>query len=467
MHEDLTASLAPLPQPQTALRPASARSLGGGMLAAALLLASACTDEGGGVPGADAEGAVDVGGGVSVRFELGEGADADVTAEAAQLLPDLTQLAAARTRSKRETIVVRYAGHDAAGARGAGMPEADAAAGRGPRVAEDPETSAFVAFNPASRNRFEVIFPRAVLGRLHESAEASGQNREVRLTDAPEPPGTAFSWSGGVDNRMRFYGVDQPVTAWERQRVSDFGGCTVTLIGPRHVITAAHCLYNRSAAAGADPWTDDVSVRVARNGTSQLGSVLINNDSIPSGQVLWYWVPSSYISGSAGSDVSEFDIGLMVTPARIGETTGGWMGWWVLSQATLDTQSTWNVGYPACNATTSDGTPRIDEPSPCSENHLYGDVGTCYPASFTNLDGDGWSRNFRHRCDASGGQSGSPIYLNYNGNGWGVTGVHTTSVCGATAGNPCSASDLVRPLMGTRITPEYSGMISYFRNLYP
>jgi hypothetical protein len=45
--------------------------------------------------------------------------------------------------------------------------------------------------------------------------------------------------------------------------------------------------------------------------------------------------------------------------------------------------------------------------------------------------------------------------------------VHIASVCGATAGNPCSASDLVRPLLATRITPEYSGVISYFRNLYP
>jgi hypothetical protein len=439
----------------------------GRLLAAALLLASACTDDGAAADlAADATGAVDVGGGISVRFDLGDAADAAVTAEAAQLLPDLSQLAAPQTRGKRETIVVRYAGQQPAGARGTDAPLPDPAAGQGPRVTEDPATSSFLAYNPVSRNRFEVIFPRAVLGRMHESAEASGQNREVRLTDAAQPPEAVFSWSGGVDNRARFYGVDQPVTAWERQRVSDFGGCTVTLIGPRHVITAAHCVYNRSAAPGADPWTDDVSIRVARNGTSQLGSVLINNDSIPSGQVLWYWVPSSYINGAMGSDVSEFDISVMVTPARIGETTGGWMGWWVLGQSTLDTQSTWNVGYPACTAFTSDGTPRIDEPSPCSENHLYGDVGTCYPASFSNVDADGWSRNFRHRCDASGGQSGSPIYLNYNGNGWGVTGVHTTSVCGATASNPCGASDLVRPLMATRITPEYSGMISYFRNLY-
>ena len=47
-----------------------------------------------------------------------------------------------------------------------------------------------------------------------------------------------------------------------------------------------------------------------------------------------------------------------------------------------------------------------------------------------------------------------------------LPGVHIASVCGATAGNPCSATDSVRPLLATRITPEYSGVISYFRNLY-
>lgn len=433
------------------------------LLATALIAAAGCATTGDDELALPA-GAIDVGGGVAVRFELGDAADASIEAEAAQLLPDLSQLAAPRARAARETVTVRYAGKRAPGAKRGGAPEADLS--EGPRVAEDPETFTFVAFNPASRNEYEVVFPRSMLARLHGDAEATGLNRGVRLTDDVAPPEPVFAWSGGTDNRSRFYGVNLPVTAWERQRVSDFGGCTVTLIGPRHVITAAHCVYNRTAAAGVDPWTDDVAIRVARNGSSDLGSVTIDNDNIPSGQVLWYWVPATYISAAAGTSVSEFDISVMVIPARLGETTGGWMGWWVLNQGTLDTQSTWNVGYPACNAFTANGTPRIDEPSPCSEDHLYGDVGTCFPANFSNVDADGWSRSFRHRCDASGGQSGSPIYLNYNGQGWGVTGVHIASVCGATSGNPCSATDSVRPLLGTRITPEYSGVISYFRNLY-
>jgi V8-like Glu-specific endopeptidase len=409
------------------------------------------------------------GGGVTVRVEAGSAADESVIADLNQLVPDLSDLVPVTPGAKPEEMIIRFRGKSRAGGPGPAYPEAPAAKEEVAVRDTEPLSATFVAFNPGSGNEFEVQFPRSLLWRLHAGADAAGLNRTVQLEerekdvagrdDATGSP-SLFSWSGNVDNRVRFYGEDQPVTAWERQRVSDFGGCTVTLVGPRHVVTAAHCVYD---ASEAEPWVDDVSIRVARNGTSWLDSVLIDNDNIPNGQALWYFVPQGYIN--TGNE--QYDFSVIVTPKRIGETTGGWMGWWALSAATMATQSLWNVGYPGCNAFTSDGTPRIDEPNPCSENHLYGDVNTCSPANFTNLDGDGWNRNFQHRCDASGGQSGSPIYLNYNGQGWGVTGVHTKSLCGAVAGDPCSESEAVRPLRATRITPEYSGWLTYFRNTFP
>ena len=176
---------------------------------AGLVLASACA---GGDEAAVTSDLTDVGGGISVHFDLGEAPDAVVEAEAAQLLPDLSQLAAPRAGGQRETVLVRYAGKQAAGIRSGGEPQPDLE--QGPRVHEEPGTLSFLAFNPASRNQYEVTFPRTMLARMHADAMDSGQNREVRLTGEADPPQSVFAWSGGVDNRSRFYGVDQPVTHW-------------------------------------------------------------------------------------------------------------------------------------------------------------------------------------------------------------------------------------------------------------
>jgi hypothetical protein len=148
------------------------------------------------------------------------------------------------------------------------------------------------------------------------------------------------------------------------------------------------------------------------------------------------------------------------------------MGWWYAGESYLDTMSHYTRGFPVCNGFTSNGTPRTDDPGDpgssvvCVANHLYGDASTCDLGEFSKSDAQGYQRVLRHSCDASGGQSGSPIYHYVKGSPV-VAGVHTFSTCGTTAmGTQCtSASD--RPLGGTHITKEYSDAIAFFREWAP
>jgi hypothetical protein len=124
-------------------------------------------------------------------------------------------------------------------------------------------------------------------------------------------------------------------------------------------------------------------------------------------------------------------------------------------------------GYPSCNAFTSAGTPRIDEPSPCTWNHLYGNTADCEVGEYQSQDSDGWSRVVHHSCDASGGDSGSPLYVYHNGSA-AVAAVHFASRCETTAnGTACNGSWEDRPLAALRLTPQYRDLIGTFRGMYP
>ena len=148
------------------------------------------------------------------------------------------------------------------------------------------------------------------------------------------------------------------------------------------------------------------------------------------------------------------------------------MGWWHGTSSYLQSTSIYNRGFPWCNAVTNNGTPRTDDPGDpgstvvCTPQHLYGDANTCDLGNFSMQDPEGWSRRVRHSCDASAGQSGSPLYL-YREGVPAVTAIHTHSSCGMTAAStPCTAQDN-RPLTATRITAEYKDWIAYFRALRP
>ena len=353
-------------------------------------------------------------------------------------------------------------------------PKDDPATGPGKPV------SGFVAFNPQSGNEYMIEIPPALLRRVGEAAEKSGLNRPgTREPAGPERPptprpgawhdgsGTSLlrqaSWSGGVDNRQRLSSLSQGTTVWVWRAIADLGGCTATMVGPRHAITAGHCIYNRQNAA----WNAGFKVTPGRAGAN----FNYGQATVPSAPFTWYFTPAGFRAASPSGGTSQYDIGILVLPQRLGDQTS-WMGWWHGSDSYLQSTSIYNRGFPVCSGFESDGTPRTDDPGDtgssvvCVSSHLYGDPSTCSVGGFSASDGMGWTRRFNHSCDASAGQSGSPLYL-FRDNTPYVTGVHTTSTCGKNGNTAkCTASD-TRPLVATRMTVEYSDWMAYFRAWKP
>lgn len=346
------------------------------------------------------------------------------------------------------------------------------------------------AYNPSSGNEFRLTFSEGVLPLAGELADREGLSRgsgddevsdpaelEAKLVeeaiasaDEERPTDAPPSWSDNVDNRVRLSKTAAEVpgttgtTVWPwRAIVRLSNGCTGTMIGPRHVITAGHCIYNRTSAS----WmTFNVAPGQAGTGLFPYGSV-----AFPSSGFNWYFTPEGWRQSSPSGGTRQYDFGMLVLPQSIGNQTG-WMGWWVEEAGGLSKKDHLNRGYPACAATDSAGNPRTDDPGDpgssvvCVNQHLYGDVNNCELGEFSAKDPDGWSRLFKHSCDASGGHSGSAIY-HYEKGSPVISGVHTYSTCGQTAAaTACTASD-DRPLGATRITPEYGDIISFFRNWKP
>lgn len=341
--------------------------------------------------------------------------------------------------------------------------------------------SSMIAFNPNTLNEFEIEISADALdaaGRLAtERGDDLGSNdrseyadpEDVEYSVPADEDEARYSWSDNSDNRVRLSKTTAEVpgttgtTSWPWRTISRLtNGCSGTLIGPRHLVTAGHCIYTRATSS----WN---TFSVVPGGAGSLQPY--GNVAFPSSGFNWYFTPSGWRAANPSGGTRQYDFGIIVLPERIGEDTG-WMGWWYAGESYLDSQTHWNRGYPSCNAFDSNGNARTDDPGDagssvvCVANHLYGDNNDCDLGDFDKDDGQGYHRIFKHSCDASGGQSGSPVYHYHKGIPV-VAGVHTFSSCGQIASaTACTSSD-DRPLGATHITKEYSDTLAFFREWAP